>query len=305
MQVVRTMPEMFPKPCVATIGFFDGVHCGHRFLIKQVCEAATERGYASTVVTFPTHPRKVMQADFCPRLLTTYEEKIDLLGETGLDYCMILDFTLEVATLSAREFMAFLQKHYNIQALVVGYDHRFGHNRSEGFADYVNYGKELGMEVLLAQAYLDKSIAVSSSGIRNLLLSGDVSEAAIRLGYDYFLDGTVITGYRVGRTIGFPTANLRVDNADKLLPSDGVYAVRVTVGGKVYSGMLDIGTRPTFDNGGKHSIEVHILHFHADIYGEVIRLSFVRYIRPDIKFASVDELIAQLHKDAKTVEGIL
>lgn len=305
MQVVRTTPAMFSKPCVATIGFFDGVHCGHRFLIKQVCEAAAERGYASAVVTFPMHPRKVMQADFCPEQLTTYEEKLDLLEKTGLDYCMVLDFSLEVAALSAREFMVLLQKHYNIQALVVGYDHRFGHNRSEGFTDYVRYGEELGMEVLLAQAYLDKSVAVSSSGIRKLLLSGNVSEAAVRLGYDYFLDGVVISGYRVGRKIGFPTANLRVDSSEKLVPSNGVYAVRVTVDGKVYPGMLDIGNRPTFNNGGKRSIEVHILHFNADIYGEIVRLSFVRYIRPDIKFDSVDELIAQLHKDAETVEAIL
>lgn len=305
MQVVRTKPAMFSKPCVATIGFFDGVHCGHRFLIKQVCKAASEREYASAVVTFPMHPRKVMQVDFCPEQLTTYEEKLDLLEKTGLDYCMVLDFSLEVAALSAREFMVLLQKHYNIQALVVGYDHRFGHNRSEGFTDYVRYGEELGMEVLLAQAYLDKSVAVSSSGIRKLLLSGDVSEATIRLGYDYFLDGVVISGYRVGRKIGFPTANLRVDSSEKLVPSNGVYAVRVTVDGKVYPGMLDIGNRPTFDNGGKRSIEVHILHFNADIYGKIVRLSFVRYIRPDIKFDSVDELIAQLHKDAETVEAIL
>lgn len=305
MQLLRNIPEVLPQPCVATIGFFDGVHRGHRYLIEQVREVAAAHGFASGVVTFPVHPRKVVQPEYHPELLTAYEEKVALLAETGLDYCMMLDFTPEVAILSAKEFMLFLYNHYNIRALVIGYDHRFGHNRSEGFDDYVRYGQELGIEVILAHAYIDKDVAVSSSVIRQLLSEGNVSDAASCLGYDYFLNGMVVSGYRVGRKIGFPTANLRVDDSDKLVPSDGVYAVRVTVAGQSYGGMLSIGYRPTMANGTDRSIEVNIFNFHSDIYEQYICLSFVRYLRPELKFDSIDELIAQLHKDKEIASRYL
>jgi len=305
VQLLRNIPEVLPQPCVATIGFFDGVHRGHRYLIEQVREVAVAHGFTSGVVTFPVHPRKVVQPEYHPELLTTYEEKVALLAETGLDYCMMLDFTPEVAILSAKEFMLFLYNHYNIRALVIGYDHRFGHNRSEGFEDYVRYGQELGIEVILAHAYIDKDVAVSSSVIRQLLSEGNVSEAASCLGYDYFLNGIVVSGYRVGRKIGFPTANLRVDDPDKLVPSDGVYAVRVTVAGQSYGGMLSIGYRPTMANGTDRSIEVNIFNFHSDIYEQYICLSFVRYLRPELKFDSIDELIAQLHKDKEIASRYL
>lgn len=316
MQVFRDIPGNLPRACVATIGFFDGVHLGHRCLIEQVCEAAAVRGLASGVVTFPVHPRKVVQADYRPELLTTCEEKLSLLSDTALDCCLLLDFTPEVAGLSAREFMSLLRDRYNIRALVVGYDHRFGHNRSEGFDDYVRHGQVLGMEVILAHAYVKEGIvpdssagagkgtAVSSSCIRRLLSAGRVSEAASGLGYDYFLNGVVVGGHRVGRTIGYPTANLRVD-ADKLVPCDGVYAVRVTVAGGVYGGMLSIGCRPTVGNGNDRSIEVHIFGFHADIYGQPIRLSFVRYLRPELKFGSLEGLVGQLRKDAEEASRCL
>ena len=169
MQLLRNIPEVLPQPCVATIGFFDGVHRGHRYLIEQVREAAVACGFASGVVTFPVHPRKVVQPEYRPELLTTYEEKVSLLAETGLDYCMMLDFTPEIAILSAREFMLFLRNHYNIRALVIGYDHRFGHNRSEGFDDYVRYGQELGIKVILARAYINKETAVSSSDRKSVV----------------------------------------------------------------------------------------------------------------------------------------
>ena len=163
-------------PNVATIGFFDGVHRGHRFLIEQVCKVAAERGLASSVITFPVHPRKVMQPDFRPELLTTCDEKVSLLAGTGIDYCIMLDFTLDLACLSAKQFMAILKQDYRVQVLMIGYDHRFGHNRSEGFEDYVRYGQELGIEVLLAQAYYTDAMTVSSSAIRRLLLQGNVSD---------------------------------------------------------------------------------------------------------------------------------
>ena len=311
MQLFCETSDIGSRPSVATIGFFDGVHRGHRYLIEQVCAVAAGRGLASSVVTFPVHPRKVMQADYHPKLLTTCDEKVSLLAKTGVDYCMMLDFTPEIARLSAREFMSILKDRYQIQALVVGYDHRFGHNRSEGFEDYVHYGRELGMEVLLARAYSYSKetsvteVTVSSSAIRGLLLEGNVSEAAEYLGYDFFLDGTVVGGYQVGRKIGFPTANLRVSDPDKLIPCDGVYAVRVCVEGKEYGGMLSIGYRPTLENGPDRSIEVHIFRFDADIYHQPMRLSFVRRTRPELKFDSIEELIAQLHRDEVEIKSIL
>ena len=251
-----------------------------------------------------------MQADYHPELLTTCDEKVALLAETEVDYCIMLDFTPEIARLSARQFMAVLKEQYRIQALVIGYDHRFGHNRSEGFDDYVRYGQELGMEVLLARAYSYKKdneaeVTVSSSVIRRLLHEGHVSEAAEYLGYDFFLDGTVVSGYHVGRKIGFPTANLRVGDPDKLLPADGVYAVHVFLDGKKYGGMLSIGYRPTLDNGPDRSIEVHIFHFNADVYNRPMRISFVRHTRPELKFDSIEELISQLHKDEAEIKSIL
>lgn len=302
-----------PEPCAATIGFFDGVHAGHRYLIEQVKEIAAAKGLRSALVTFPVHPRKVMNAAYRPELLTTPEEKINLLSALGVDYCLMLDFTPQVSRLTAREFMSqLLKERYQVKCLIIGYDHRFGHNRSEGFEDYVRYGKEIGIEVIRARACTSEiaigakqHIPVSSSLIRKLLHEGEVDIAARCLNYEYFLNGTVVSGYQVGRKIGFPTANLQVDNPDKLIPADGVYAVRVAFDGKTYGGMLNIGVRPTIDNGTNRTIEVHIFHFHADIYNKCIRITFVKRTRPELKFSSLDELIAQLHKDAEETKAIL
>lgn len=306
MQIIHDIPSVLPEPCVATIGFFDGVHRGHRFLIDQVRQVAAVRGIRSALITFPVHPRKVMNRDFQPELLTTRDEKLALLAGTGVDYCMMLDFTPDVSRLTAREFMTgILKGRYNVHALVIGYDHRFGHNRSEGFEDYCRYGETVGMEVIRAEACVVDSIRVSSSAIRNFLHEGKVEEANRCLGYEYFLDGTVVGGYQVGRKIGFPTANLQVDDPDKLIPVDGVYAVRVTFDGKTHDGMLSIGNRPTIGNGPERSIEVNIFNFHSDIYDKFIRLSFVHYLRPQLKFDKVEELIEQIRQDKTDIEAIL
>ena len=306
MQIISDIPDILPELCVATIGFFDGVHAGHRFLIEQVKEVAAARGMRSALITFPVHPRKVMKTDYRPELLTTLDEKTALLSETGDDYCIMLDFTPAVSQLTAREFMTdILKERYRVEALVIGYDHRFGHNRSEGFEEYRRYGEAIGMQVILARAYIYNDLHISSSAIRDYLHLGDVSMANRCLGYDYFLDGIVVGGYQVGRKIGFPTANLNVDDPDKLIPADGVYAVHVSFDGRIYAGMLNIGHRPTLDNGMNRSIEVHILHFHSDIYDKFIRISFVQRIRSEMKFDGIDALIEQLHKDAATVEALL
>lgn len=306
MQLLSETADIDFRPSVATIGFFDGVHRGHRYLIEQVREVAAARSIASSVITFPIHPRKVMQNDYHPTLLTTCDEKVALLAETGIDYCMMLDFTPELARLSAKQFMEVLKEQYQIQALVVGYDHRFGHNRSEGFEDYVRYGQELGMEVLLAHVYsYNGNSTVSSSIIRQFLQQGKVSEAADCLSYRFFLEGTVVGGYRLGRKIGFPTANLHVDDPDKIIPADGVYAVYVYLNGVRYGGMLSIGYRPTIGNGTDRSVEVNIFHFNSDIYNQPMRVTFVRYMRPEQKFDTIEELVARIHQDEVEVKAVL
>ena len=297
------------RPSVAAIGFIDGVHRGHRYLIEQVREAASLRRLAASVVTFPVHPRRVTQPDCQLRLLTTCQEKTDLLAATGVDTCLMLDFTPWLASLSARDFMSILKRRYQIAVLVIGYDHRFGHNRSEGFEDYMRYGQELGMEVVPARAFSDriggKDVNISSSWIRRLLADGRVEEANEALGYDYFLQGTVVSGHQVGRRLGFPTANVQVNSPDKLIPADGVYAVWVDVDGCRWGGMLSIGRRPTLGNGPERSIEVNLFGFHADIYQHALRVTFVARTRGERKFGSLEELVAQLHKDEAEVKSLL
>ena len=306
MQIIDNIPDLPLEPCVATIGFFDGVHLGHRFLIEQVKELAKDKGLRSALITFPVHPRQVMKSDYRPELLTTPEEKIELLKAQGVDYCIMLDFTVELSQLSALSFMKdILQQRYNVSTLIIGYDHRFGHNRSEGFEDYVRYGQQIGMNVYRAQACMIDDLNISSSLVRTHLLEGKIDLSTRYLAYNYSIEGVVVGGYRVGRTIGFPTANLDLRESNKLIPSDGVYAVRVEVKGCLYAGMLNIGYRPTLDNGSKKSIEVHILRFDEDIYDEKIRLYFVSRIRSEMKFSGLDELIAQLKRDAAFVDSVL
>ena len=270
MEIISDINHQALPPSVATIGFFDGVHRGHRFLINQVKEVADKDGLYSALVTFPMHPRQVIQTTYHPQLLSSPKEKLELLETTQVDYCLLLPFTQELSLLSAREFMQLLRNKFNIHTLVIGYDHRFGHNRSESFEDYCRYGEELNIYMVRARAYTDGEDKISSSVIRQLLKEGKVSQAAQFLGYNYYLDGTVVDGYKVGRKIGFPTANLQVDCSDKLIPSEGVYAVYVYVEGKKWAGMLNIGHRPTINNGNNVSIEVNILNFSEDIYHKEI-----------------------------------
>ena len=313
MQLIRHTSTFTPQPCVVTIGFFDGVHIGHRFLIKQVREIATAKGLQAALLTFPIHPRKVMDAAHQPELLTSFDEKIALLEETGIDYCLLLDFTPELSHLTAEEFMRqVLKERFHVKCLIVGYDHRFGYHRNEGFEDYVRYGKSMDIEVIHASAsntHLitgeEKEQAVSSSLIRRLLHRGDITAANYCLSYPYSLQGTVVKGHQLGRKLGFPTANLYIKDPDKLIPADGVYAVWVIFKGKQYKGMLNIGKRPTMDNGNNRTIEVHILHFQKEIYGSTICLNFVERIRPEQKFNEINELSRQLQLDAQQVEEIL
>ena len=303
---MNVIEDIHPQsPTVATIGFFDGVHLGHRFLIQQVKVAATQTGWQSSIITFPVHPRQVIQSEFQPQLLSSPEEKIELLASTGVDNCILLPFTRELSQLTAYEFMQLLYDKYKVRMLVIGYDHRFGHNRAETFEDYCRYGRELGIHIMQASAYTQEQDKVSSSAIRRALQTGDIRTATKFLGYHYYLEGTVVDGYKVGRKIGFPTANLRVDFPNKLIPSIGVYAVCVYVNGGKYKGMLNIGYRPTINNGTDLSIEVHILDFQGDIYHQKMRIEFIDFLRPEEKFNSVDELVLQMQKDKEDTIRVL
>ena len=295
---MNVIEDIHPQsPTVATIGFFDGVHLGHRFLIQQVKVAATQTGWQSSIITFPVHPRQVIQSEFQPQLLSSPEEKIELLASTGVNNCILLPFTQELSKLTAYEFMQLLYEKYKVRMLVIGYDHRFGHNRAETFEDYCRYGRELGIHIMQASAYTQEQDKVSSSAIRRALQTGEIRTATKFLGYHYYLEGTVVDGYKVGRKIGFPTANLRVDFPNKLIPSIGVYAVYVYVNGEKHKGMLNIGYRPTINNGTDLSIEVHILDFQGDIYHQKMRIEFIDFLRSEEKFNSVDELVLQMQKD--------
>jgi riboflavin kinase/FMN adenylyltransferase len=302
MIVIHAKGEKGEKGWLATVGFFDGVHAGHRYLIREMRRLADERGLATAVFTFPVHPRIVLQADYQPKLLNSMDEKLKLLASTGIDYCVVIDFTPELAACSASDFiMKYLSNQWHVQSLLVGYDHRFGYNRTDGFEQYVVYGKACRMEVLRAYSFETDSVKVSSSKIRQLLSECRVEEAAGLLSYPYRLKGHVVGGYQVGRTLGFPTANIAMDDPLKVRPGMGVYAVWVYIDNVRYKGMLSIGNRPTL-NGEQTSIEVHILHFSELIYGQSIEVEFIHYLRDNQKFETMQSLKDQLNKDQQQVE---
>lgn len=290
---------------IATIGFFDGVHIGHCHLINMLKKMARERGVEACVITFDRHPRQVVQPEWCPEMLTTLEEKTQLLEATGIDRCEVLHFDREMANQSAHDFMLHtLKEKLGVSILVTGYDNRFGHNRSEGFEDYVRYGKEIGIEVIKGEELTDGSNNVSSSSIRRMLKEGRIEDATRCLGREYQLTGTVVGGEHIGRTIGFPTANIRPDDSSKLIPANGVYAVDVwSQAGDINRerAMLNIGTRPTF-NGTATTIEVHIPHFAGNLYGSTLSIAFLRKIREERKFDSPEALVEQLNKDLNNIE---
>lgn len=305
MIVIRQNEDTIEQGIVATIGFFDGVHVGHRFLIKELQDWGKELNMPSAVITFPEHPRQVLHSDYRPKLLDTFQEKMERLETTGIDYCIALDFTYELSLYSAADFIRLLAEEYHVKGLLIGYDHRFGHDRSDGFEQYVEYGGQVGMEVRKASPYDEENIRVSSSEIRRLLQEGKVEMANALLTYPYQLRGRIVSGYKVGRTIGFPTANIEVDSPYKLLPKVGVYAVWVELLGKRYKGMLYIGKRPTLQNGDNLTIEVNILGFSGNAYNDEITVSFVYAVREDKTFENVEALREQLERDRQTVDKLL
>lgn len=298
MKIIDSIQKISESSSVAAIGFFDGVHQGHRALINSVRQEAERANNTSAIVTFRTHPRQVLNSDCRFSLLTTTDEKLELLEKTGIDYAIVLDFTPEMSLLSAREFLQLLKENYNIQALFIGYDHRFGHNRKEGFEDYTAYGKESGVQIFKAEAFSMDKTNISSSIIRQLLETGNIKQANRFLSYRYAITGNVIDGFKLGRKLGFPTANISLLNTEKLIPAHGVYAVETVLpNGEVRDGMLNIGNRPTLERQGDYSIECHIFDFTGDLYGKDLTVRFVSYLRPERKMNSLEELKAQLKED--------
>jgi len=291
------------QPTVLTIGTFDGVHLGHRFLLRQLVLAAQKRQLKAVAITFDQHPRRVLQRDYIPELLTTLDEKLQLLAETGIDGVAVLPFNATMAQLSAHDFMQqVLQKQLQVKALLMGYDNHFGRKNNECFDDYARYGQELGIEVLPTQPYIYKSIKISSSVIRSLLHEGEAALANECLGYPYTLTGRVGHGFQQGRAIGYPTANLIPASIEQLLPANGVYAVRVKCPDSTtwHNGMMNIGYRPTFDGTAK-SIEVNIFNDAKARYEKPLSVAFYGRIRTEKKFRNAPELAKQLTKDREMI----
>ena len=288
---------------VATIGFFDGVHKGHLCLIEQLQEVARQRDMKSLIVTFDRHPRTVVSPGHVPTLLTTLEEKEQLLRATGVDEIAVLPFTKELSRLTARVFMEeVLSREFSVCALMLGYDHAFGHGGGS-WSDYVRWGEETGIEVIRAHEF--ESLMVSSSKCRRLLEQGDVAGAAEMLGRWYSLGGEVVRGFHVGHELGYPTANVQPE-IEKLLPANGAYAVWATLkDGTRRGGMLNIGNRPTIGNGEAVSVEVNLFEYEGDLYGQRIVVEFVSRLRDERRFASRDELMNQLAQDAETTKQLL
>lgn len=297
-------PFLLNNDIAATIGFFDGVHAGHRFLLEQLKKQADTHQLPSMVITFLQHPQSVLQTGSRLKLLNTLDERIERLSLLGINYCLLLDFTQQLSNLSAKEFIqAKLKSEWHVKLLLIGYDHRFGKNRAEDFDDYVKYGEECGIEIVQASKLPD--ISISSTKIRNCLQKKNIEAANRMLSYFYRLEGKVVEGNHLGGTIGFPTANLEITDKNKIIPGEGVYAALVNWRGKKYEGMVYIGKRPTVTAHGEKRIESHLFNFSGDLYGETLQLELAGFIRDDKHFENIEDLQKQLHADKSAAIKIL
>ena len=307
MKVYRGIKDFHVPNPVVTIGSFDGVHKGHVQVIHSLKRVAERLRGESVIISFEPHPREVLYPQEKPLgILTTLDEKIEILASLGVGHLIILPFTRALADL---EYTAFVQDllvgQIGIKGLVIGYDHRFGKNREGTFDKLKVLAERFHFYLEQEEVYEEHQINISSTKIRNALQIGDIKKVNDFLGYGYALRGEVVPGDKIGRQIGFPTANLALEDARKLLPASGVYAVWVSVGEERYGGMLNIGVRPTVSCTGMTRIEVHIFDFHRDIYGQKIRVELVAHIRGEQKFDGIAELATQLQRDKKAVEACL
>jgi riboflavin kinase/FMN adenylyltransferase len=297
---------------VVTIGTFDGVHFGHQKIIKRLCELAQETGGESVMLTFFPHPRMIIDPENQDlKMINTIKEKAEILADLGVDHLIITPFTRDFSNLSPAAYIKnILVDTIGTKKIIVGYDHRFGKDRKGGMTDLLKYAKDYHFTIEEIPEQDINDVAVSSTKIRTALLKGDVALAANYLGYHFSINGPVIKGDKIGRTIGFPTANIFVEETYKLIPSDGIYAVTVEMASepsdlqlkaenlelKTYRGMAYIGQRPTI-NGMTRNIEVNIFDFNREIYGQTIKMNFLKFLRHDVKFTGLEALTQQLHQD--------
>ena len=283
---------------VVATGFFDGVHLGHRLVIEQLVKAAAVRGDESMVVTFWPHPRNVLQKEARSlRLLTSLSEKKAMLGTLGVDRVEVMQFTKRFSSMTTREYLRSLMDEFGVKAVLIGYDNRMGCD-ADGADEVAATALDLGLEVIRTEMVPSElGYAVSSTKIRERLEAGDVKAATAMLGYEYTLHGVVVAGNRLGRTIGFPTANMQMYEPLKLVPGNGVYYVKVETLGRQMYGMCNVGCRPTVSSGNHRTIETHIFDFDEDIYGLDMKVTFIEKIRDEIRFDSLESLRKQLEKD--------
>lgn len=291
--------EILKTPMVITIGTFDGVHIGHQKIIQQVVQSAQKEKLQSCVLTFFPHPRMVLQKDANIKLINTIDERSLLLKKLGLDYLFIKTFNKSFSRWTAEEFVEkLLVQSLNAKKIIIGYDHRFGRNRSASVDELIAFGEKFDFEVIQISKQDVNDVAVSSTKIRNALNSGDIETANLYLGYNFIITGNVVKGKQLGASISFPTANLYIKESYKLIPKHGSYVVRSKIDGATIFGMLNIGVNPTVD-GTKESIEVHFFNFNKNIYNQSVTVELLHRIRDEFHFNSVDELKNQLENDKK------
>lgn len=291
---------------VVTIGTFDGVHTGHRKIIADLKQLAADTGGETVLLTFFPHPRMILHPeDESIKMINTIGEKAEMLEELGIDHLIITPFSRDFSNQSAEEYIRdVLVNKIGTKKIVIGYDHRFGKDRQGGLADLQRLGPDYGFEVVEIPEQDIYEVAISSTRIREALLNGAIELAHTFLSYPFFITGRVVRGDQIGRTIGYPTANIVISEKYKLIPVDGIFAVKVIIGDEVYGGMAYIGTRPTI-NGVRRNIEVNIFNFDREIYNQEIRMEFYNFVRDDMKFDSLDTLKEQIRKDKLDVEALL
>lgn len=306
MNIVNSIKSFHAaKPTIVTIGTFDGVHLGHKKILAQIVKSAHDLNCESLVLTFFPHPRMVIQEDTEMKQLNTLNEKKELLESLGIDNVVVHPFDKEFSRLTAEEFVKeVLVDVFKIKKIVIGHDHRFGRNRTANIDDLIAFGETFGFQVEQISAEEINEVSISSTKIRNALMEGNVELATNYLGYNYSLTGIISKGEQLGRTIGYPTANINIEENYKLIPQNGVYIAKSIINGKTVFGMMNIGTRPTVD-GTKQTIEINFFDFKQDLYGQIITVSLLHRMRSEQKFETIEELKNQLSKDKAMAENYI
>jgi riboflavin kinase/FMN adenylyltransferase len=305
---IEHLPQF--RKAVITIGTFDGVHLGHQQIIAQMKSEAARIGGETVIITFHPHPRRVVHADQDVKLITTIEERIELLSAAGIDHLVIVPFTHIFSELEPREYVeTFLKKRCNPAVVIIGYDHKFGKGRKGDYKLLEEYSAKGYFELKEIPQHVINHITVSSTQIRGYILKGEIGKANELLGYDFSFEGMVVKGDQLGRKLGFPTANIQLLSSEKIVPGNGIYAVLTEIAknknNPLFGGMMSIGVRPTVAEGKARTIEVNIFNFNEDIYGENIRVFVKAFIRPELKFSGLDELTAAIQKDKESSLALL